>query len=142
VLKHIPLNAIFDAPYKAAVKKAINIADLRTIAKSRAHKVSFSDDDGLKRSKRKASPANGASSSQFTTLDSQISRCMSSGIVLPLALSALASRVAHFFLNAHTKHTHHALICLFIPKTSKCPLTRPLPALTLHTTTTTIITLV
>ena len=41
VLKHIPLNAIFDAPYKAAVKRAVNIADLRTIAKSRAHKVSF-----------------------------------------------------------------------------------------------------
>jgi L-lactate dehydrogenase (cytochrome) len=40
VLKHIPLNAIFDAPYKAAVKRAVNIADLRTIAKSRAHKVS------------------------------------------------------------------------------------------------------
>ena len=41
VLQHIPLNAAFDAPYKAAVKKAVNIADLRLIAKSRAHKVSF-----------------------------------------------------------------------------------------------------
>jgi L-lactate dehydrogenase (cytochrome) len=40
VLKYIPLNAVFDAPYKAAVKRAVNIADLRTIAKSRAHKVS------------------------------------------------------------------------------------------------------
>jgi hypothetical protein len=40
VLKHIPLNAIFDAPYKRALKKAVNIADLRIIAKSRAHKVS------------------------------------------------------------------------------------------------------
>lgn len=39
VLQHIPLNAIFDAPYKAALKKAVNIADLRLIAKSRAHKV-------------------------------------------------------------------------------------------------------
>jgi hypothetical protein len=39
VLKHIPLNAVFDAPYKRAVKKAVNIADLRLIAKSRAHKV-------------------------------------------------------------------------------------------------------
>ena len=40
VLKHIPLGAVFDAPYKAALKKAVNIADLRLIAKSRAHKVS------------------------------------------------------------------------------------------------------
>ena len=35
--------ALFDAPYKAAVKRAVNIADLCTIAKSRrlrAHKVS------------------------------------------------------------------------------------------------------
>lgn len=39
VLQHIPLNAIFDAPYQAALKKAVNIADLRVIAKSRAHKV-------------------------------------------------------------------------------------------------------
>lgn len=39
VLKHIPLGAVFDAPYKAALKKAVNIADLRLIAKSRAHKV-------------------------------------------------------------------------------------------------------
>lgn len=40
VLKHIPLNAVFDAPYKAMVKKAVNIADLRAIGKARAHKVS------------------------------------------------------------------------------------------------------
>lgn len=39
MLQHIPLNALFDAPYKAALKKAVNIADLRLIAKSRAHKV-------------------------------------------------------------------------------------------------------
>jgi hypothetical protein len=39
VLQHIPLNAIFDAPYQRALKKAVNIADLRIIAKSRAHKV-------------------------------------------------------------------------------------------------------
>ena len=39
VLQHIPLNGLFDAPYKAALKKAVNIADLRLIAKSRAHKV-------------------------------------------------------------------------------------------------------
>ena len=39
VLQNIPLNAVFDAPYKAALKKAVNIADLRAIAKSRAHKV-------------------------------------------------------------------------------------------------------
>jgi hypothetical protein len=40
LLKNIPLNALFDAPYKRALKKAVNIADLRLIAKSRAHKVS------------------------------------------------------------------------------------------------------
>ena len=39
VLKHIPLNGLFDMPYKAALKKAVNIADLRLIAKSRSHKV-------------------------------------------------------------------------------------------------------
>ena len=39
VLQHIPLNAVFDAPYQRALKKAVNIADLRLIAKSRAHKV-------------------------------------------------------------------------------------------------------
>lgn len=39
VLQHIPLGSVFDAPYKAALKKAVNIADLRVIAKSRAHKV-------------------------------------------------------------------------------------------------------
>ena len=41
VLQHIPLNALFDIPYKAALKKAVNIADLRTIAKARSHKVRF-----------------------------------------------------------------------------------------------------
>ena len=40
VLKHVPLNALFDAPYKRALKRAVNIADLRLIAKSRAHRVS------------------------------------------------------------------------------------------------------
>ena len=39
VLSKIPLNAIFDAPYKARLKRAVNIADLRLIAKARAHKV-------------------------------------------------------------------------------------------------------
>ena len=39
VLQHIPLGPVFDAPYKAMLKKAINIADLRRIAKARAHKV-------------------------------------------------------------------------------------------------------
>lgn len=39
VLQHIPLNAVFDAPYKRALKKAVNIADLRLIAKARSHKV-------------------------------------------------------------------------------------------------------
>jgi 4-hydroxy-L-threonine phosphate dehydrogenase PdxA len=41
VLRHIPLNAIFDAPYKRKLAKAVNIADLRLIAKSRAHKVRY-----------------------------------------------------------------------------------------------------
>jgi len=39
ILQHIPLNAIFDAPYKRRLARAVNIADLRLIAKSRAHKV-------------------------------------------------------------------------------------------------------
>ena len=39
VLKHLPLAGILDAPYRNAVQKAVNIADLRLIAKSRAHKV-------------------------------------------------------------------------------------------------------
>jgi len=39
VLQHIPLNKVFDAPYKARLRKAVNIADLRAIAKARAHKV-------------------------------------------------------------------------------------------------------
>jgi hypothetical protein len=41
LLKHIPLNAIFDAPSKARLRKAVNIADLRLCAKQRAHKVSW-----------------------------------------------------------------------------------------------------
>eukprot|EP00546_Thalassionema_frauenfeldii_P015731 CAMPEP_0178912318 /NCGR_PEP_ID=MMETSP0786-20121207/10195_1 /TAXON_ID=186022 /ORGANISM="Thalassionema frauenfeldii, Strain CCMP 1798" /LENGTH=431 /DNA_ID=CAMNT_0020584885 /DNA_START=158 /DNA_END=1453 /DNA_ORIENTATION=+ len=41
LLKNIPLNGVFDAPYRAAVKKAVNIADLRSIAKARAHKMVF-----------------------------------------------------------------------------------------------------
>ncbi|EEC50256.1 glycolate oxidase [Phaeodactylum tricornutum CCAP 1055/1] len=41
ILKHIPLNAIFDAPYKRKLARAVNIADLRLIAKSRAHKMVF-----------------------------------------------------------------------------------------------------
>lgn len=39
ILRHIPLGAVFDAPYKARLRKAVNIADLRLIAKDRAHKV-------------------------------------------------------------------------------------------------------
>ena len=39
LLKHIPLNALFDAPSKARLRKAVNIADLRLCAKQRAHKV-------------------------------------------------------------------------------------------------------
>ena len=45
VLQHVPLNAMFDAPYKRAVKRAVNIADLRLVAKSRAHKVSWESTD-------------------------------------------------------------------------------------------------
>lgn len=41
VLQYIPLGTIFDAPYKARLRKAVNIADLRLIAKARAHKVSL-----------------------------------------------------------------------------------------------------
>jgi len=41
VLKHIPLNAIFDAPSKRRLAKAVNIADLRVCAKARAHKMVF-----------------------------------------------------------------------------------------------------
>jgi hypothetical protein len=39
ILSKIPLNAIFDAPYKRRLRKAVNIADLRIIGKARAHKV-------------------------------------------------------------------------------------------------------
>jgi L-lactate dehydrogenase (cytochrome) len=41
ILKHIPLGAIFDAPAKRRLAKAVNIADLRLCAKARSHKVSF-----------------------------------------------------------------------------------------------------
>lgn len=41
VLQHIPLGPVFDAPYKRRLAKAVNIADLRLIAKSRAHKMVF-----------------------------------------------------------------------------------------------------
>lgn len=41
VLKHIPLNALFDLPSKRRLAKAINIADLRLCAKARAHKMVF-----------------------------------------------------------------------------------------------------
>eukprot|EP00934_Nitzschia_sp_Nitz4_P004601 Nitzschia sp. Nitz4//scaffold8_size234185//176411//177769//NITZ4_001284-RA/size234185-augustus-gene-0.248-mRNA-1//1//CDS//3329559887//4591//frame0 len=41
VLQHVPLNTLLNAPYQAAVKKAVNIADLRRIAQSRAHKMVF-----------------------------------------------------------------------------------------------------
>lgn len=40
ILKHIPLNKIFDYPSQLRLRKAINIADLRLCAKARAHKVS------------------------------------------------------------------------------------------------------
>ena len=49
VLQHIPLNALFDIPYKAALKKAVNIADLRTIAKARSHKVRYGCITSLRR---------------------------------------------------------------------------------------------
>ena len=39
ILKHIPLNVIFDAPAKRRLAKAVNIANLRLCAKARAHKV-------------------------------------------------------------------------------------------------------
>jgi L-lactate dehydrogenase (cytochrome) len=38
-LKHIPLNGVLDAQHQAKLRKAVNIADLRLIAKSRAHEV-------------------------------------------------------------------------------------------------------
>ena len=44
ILKHIPLNAIFDIPSKRRLAKAVNIADLRLCAKARAHKVSVCDE--------------------------------------------------------------------------------------------------
>jgi hypothetical protein len=41
LLQHIPLGPVFDAPYKRMLKRAVNIADLRAIAKARSHKVSL-----------------------------------------------------------------------------------------------------
>lgn len=41
VLKYIPLNAVFNAPSKRRLAKAVNIADLRLCAKARAHKMVF-----------------------------------------------------------------------------------------------------
>mmetsp|Transcript_13469 Transcript_13469/g.19312 ORF Transcript_13469/g.19312 Transcript_13469/m.19312 type:complete len:432 (-) Transcript_13469:1379-2674(-) len=41
ILKHIPLNKIFDYPAQQRLKKAVNIADLRLCAKARAHKMVF-----------------------------------------------------------------------------------------------------
>ncbi|GMI58393.1 hypothetical protein ScalyP_jg2606 [Parmales sp. scaly parma] len=42
VLKHVPLvSKILNAPYKHQLKNAVNIADLRMVAKSRAHKMVF-----------------------------------------------------------------------------------------------------
>jgi hypothetical protein len=45
VLEHIPLGKLFDAPYKAKLRRAVNIADLRLIAKARAHKVHQRSED-------------------------------------------------------------------------------------------------
>jgi isopentenyl diphosphate isomerase/L-lactate dehydrogenase-like FMN-dependent dehydrogenase len=41
LLKHIPLNSLFDAPSKSRLARAVNIADLRLCAKARAHKMVF-----------------------------------------------------------------------------------------------------
>jgi len=41
ILSKIPLNALFNAPSKARLAKAVNIADLRLCAKQRAHKMVF-----------------------------------------------------------------------------------------------------
>jgi len=38
ILQHIPLSRILDARHQAKLRKAVNIADLRRIAKGRAHK--------------------------------------------------------------------------------------------------------
>ena len=46
VLSRIPLNLILDLPHKRALKRAVNIADLRQIAKARAHKMVFDYLDG------------------------------------------------------------------------------------------------
>jgi L-lactate dehydrogenase (cytochrome) len=41
LLRHVPLNRLLDAPHQAKLRRAVNIADLRLIAKGRAHKVMF-----------------------------------------------------------------------------------------------------
>lgn len=46
VLQHVPLNALLDRPFQAAVQRAVNIADLRKIASRRAHKMVFDYMDG------------------------------------------------------------------------------------------------
>ena len=49
LLQHIPLNRIFDYPYQkalSATNKVVNIADLRALAKRRAHPMIFDYLDG------------------------------------------------------------------------------------------------
>lgn len=46
LLRYIPLNALLDAPYKARLRRAVNIADIRSIAKARAHRMVFDYVDG------------------------------------------------------------------------------------------------
>jgi L-lactate dehydrogenase (cytochrome) len=46
LLKHVPLNGLLDRPYQRALKKAVNLADLRRIAQRRAHKMIFDYLDG------------------------------------------------------------------------------------------------
>jgi len=46
ILQHIPLNALLDQPFQSALKKAVNVGDLRLLAKSRAHRMVFDYMDG------------------------------------------------------------------------------------------------
>ena len=46
VFRHIPLSGLLDAPYRNALQTTVNIADLRHIAKARAHKMVFDYLDG------------------------------------------------------------------------------------------------
>lgn len=46
LLRHVPLNALLDRPYQRAVRKAVNIADLRRVAQQRAHRMVFDYLDG------------------------------------------------------------------------------------------------